>query len=56
MSVPEIGGMPAKPQGGNMRLILAAVRLFADSGTDQQAPPIYRVIIGAPLRPRVGRP
>ena len=40
---------------GNMRLILAAVRLFANSGTDRAGPPIYRVIVGAPLRPRARR-
>jgi hypothetical protein len=40
---------------GNMRLILAAVRLFANSGTDSAGPPIYRVIVGAPLSPRARR-
>ena len=40
---------------GNMRLILAAVRLFANSGTDRAGPPIYRVIVGAPLSPRARR-
>lgn len=41
---------------GNLRLIEAAVRLFANSGTADHGPPIYRVVVGAPLLSRRGRP
>jgi hypothetical protein len=31
-----------------MRLLIAYVRLFADSGTPEYGTPIYMVIVGAP--------
>ena len=38
----------ALPVSGRV-VIAAAVRLFANSGTDQYGTPIYRVVVGAPL-------
>jgi hypothetical protein len=35
---------------GGLRLLLANVRLFADSGTQDHGMPIYTVIVGAPSR------
>jgi hypothetical protein len=32
---------------GRMRLVIVTVRLFANSGTDLNGPPIYQVIVGA---------
>jgi hypothetical protein len=32
-----------------LRLVLAAVRLFADSGTKDHGMPIYTVVVGRPI-------
>jgi hypothetical protein len=40
---------------GNLRLIEGSVRLFANSGTENEGPPIYRVIVGAPPVSRRGQ-
>ena len=37
---------------GQLRLILATVRLFSNSGTDKHGPPTYHVICGAPALPQ----
>jgi hypothetical protein len=31
-----------------MRLLIATVRLFANSGVEDHGPPIYEVVVGAP--------
>jgi len=33
---------------GGLRLLVALVRLFADSGTAEHGMPVYRVVVGAP--------
>ncbi len=33
---------------GDLKLLVASIRLFANSGTDLHGPPIYRVVVGAP--------
>jgi hypothetical protein len=35
-------------QIGRMRLVIATVRLFANSGIKDHGPPIYEVVVGAP--------
>lgn len=39
-------------QIGSMRLLVAALRIFSNAGTDQYGAPVYHAIVGAPLAGR----